>query len=216
MVCRFRGWYLPLVSTVVLLYSRKTIIYLLMMNLLHFFHVGKHITQWKIMNIVYKYTLHRFYCAFSISQLFCWCIFSAIHGYISIYMDWKVHHTHSIMSPVERAPMIQRHRQRVLLWSWPNTSRLLKLLAWLTRRNICLRRDRWFVTYSPSSDSLSESWLMMSFLCSSACSRAAWSFRGNSEASSSIYKQPKNTAGHQINNTVWKMLFKGQQKKKTA
>lgn len=40
--------------------------------------------------------------------------------------------------------------------------------------------------FLPSSDSLSESWLMMSFLCSRACSRAAWSLRGNREASSSI------------------------------
>lgn len=126
---------------------------------------------------------------------------------MDIYMDWKVRLTHSVMSPVGRASIIQHHRQRVLLWSRPNTSRLLKPLAWLTRRNICLCRDRWFVTYSPSSDSLSESWLMMSFLCSSACSRAAWSFRGNSEASSSIYKQPENTAGHQINNSVWRMRF---------
>lgn len=62
--------------------------------------------------------------------------------------------------------------------------------------------------HSPSSDSLSESWLMMSFLCSSACSRAAWSFRGNSEASSSIYKQPK-TLQSVINNNVWRIRFKG-------
>lgn len=64
----------------------------------------------------------------------------------------------------------------------------------INEENLCRGSARQSVTYSPSSDSLSESWLMMSFLCSSACSRAAWSFRGNSEASSSICKQIENTA----------------------
>lgn len=40
----------------------------------------------------------------------------------------------------------------------------------------------------------------MSFLCSSACSRAAWSFRGNSDASSSIYRQLKVLQLLQMNN----------------
>lgn len=81
--------------------------------------------------------------------------------------------------------------------------------ALINKENICLGREGWFVTYSPSSDSLSESWLMMSFLCSSACSRAAWSFRGNSEASSSICKQPKTLQSPAINNSVWRISFKG-------
>lgn len=41
------------------------------------------------------------------------------------------------------------------------------------------------IIYLPSSDSLSESWLLISFLCSRACSKAACSLRGNREASSS-------------------------------
>lgn len=41
----------------------------------------------------------------------------------------------------------------------------------------------------------------MSFLCSSACSRAAWSFRGNSDASSSIYRQLKVLQLLQMNNS---------------
>lgn len=77
------------------------------------------------------------------------------------------------------------------------------------KTNICPEQQRWFVVYSPSSDSLSESWLMMSFLCSSACSRAAWSFRGNSEASSSIYKQSKTLQSPAINSNVWRARFKG-------
>lgn len=79
----------------------------------------------------------------------------------------------------------------------------------INKANICLGGTWGFVSYSPSSDSLSESWLMMSFLCSSACSRAAWSFRGNSEASSSIYKQPKTLPSPAININVWRISFKG-------
>lgn len=41
----------------------------------------------------------------------------------------------------------------------------------------------------------------MSFLCSSACSRAAWSFRGNSDASSSIYRQLQVLQLLQMNNS---------------
>lgn len=90
-------------------------------------------------------------------------------------------------------------------WTCPTTD----TNAVINKENICLGRVRWFVTYSPSSDSLSESWLMMSFLCSNACSRAAWSFRGNSEASSSIYKQGKTLQSPVINNHVWRTSFKG-------
>lgn len=81
--------------------------------------------------------------------------------------------------------------------------------ALISRENICFGWKWWFVTYSPSSDSLSESWLMMSFLCSRACSRAAWSFRGNSEASSSICKHEKTLQSPVINNSVWRISFKG-------
>ena len=90
-------------------------------------------------------------------------------------------------------------------WTHPAT----ETVPLINQENICLCGERWFVTYSPSSDSLSESWLMMSFLCSSACSRAAWSFRGNSEASSSIYKQPKTLQSPVINNHVCGISFKG-------
>lgn len=80
------------------------------------------------------------------------------------------------------------------------------IAAPINKENIC---NNWCVTYSPSSDSLSESWLMMSFLWSSACSRAAWSFLGNSEASSSIYKQLKTLQSPAINNSDWRATFKG-------
>lgn len=48
---------------------------------------------------------------------------------------------------------------------------------------------------------------MMSFLCSSACSRAAWSFRGNSEASSSICEQAKRPESTSINNNCLEKKF---------
>lgn len=43
--------------------------------------------------------------------------------------------------------------------------------------------------YSPSSESLSESWEISSFFLSRACSRAACNFLGNSVSSSSICRE---------------------------
>lgn len=111
---------------------------------------------------------------------------------------------HSIISPLWLTVVGSLYRKRHCQWvsHWTDFKALIK------KENICVGRGRWFVIYSPSSDSLSESWLMISFLCSRACSRAAWSFRGNSEASSSIYKQLKTLPSPVINNNVWRVSFK--------
>jgi len=91
---------------------------------------------------------------------------------------------------------------------WVSQTHRLSTVTPINPDIICCVSEKWSVTYSPSSDSLSESWLMMSFLCSSACSRAAWSFRGNSEASSSIYKQLKALQSPEINSIGWRISFK--------